>query len=96
MNRATMAQQTIEKRYITAMVIYAVKNIPGTDPTTLNKFLELVNVAGSHDWLSTQQLCDKMEIMIKYVPDTKVQSLLILAELLNVPFPEKLECGRPT
>ena len=90
-----MIHQKIEKRYVAAMGFYAIKNIPGTDPTTLNKFLELVNVAGSHDWLSTQQLCDKMEIMIKYVPDTKVQSLLILAELLNVPFPETRECGRP-
>ena len=95
MSQAVISQQKVEKRCVAAMSTFAVENIPDTDPTTLTKFLELVNVAGSHhDWLSAQQLCDKMQIMIKYVPGTNVESLLILAELLNVPVPAELKCGK--
>ena len=78
---------TINKRCIAAMTAFATDHIPSVNKATLEKFLELVYVNGTHGSLSDKQLIDKMRLMIKHVPDTDVQSLQTLAELLNVYLP---------
>lgn len=82
----------IEKRYIVAMSTFAIKHIPGTDPVTLEKFVELINVGGSHGSISDKQLIDKMRLMVKLVPDTNIPSLLTLVELMDIDLPLKMKC----
>lgn len=92
--RQAGAQHKIDKKLIVAMSGFAIRNIPGTDADTLNKFLELVHITGSYGWLSDRQLVEKMRIMVEYVPGTNIHSLLLLAELLSMYLPLKIRCGR--
>ncbi len=86
---AQLAETTskVHKRTIAAMVSFAVNHVPGINIITLEKFLELVYVNGTHGSLSNKQLDDKMQLMIKHIPDTDLPSLLTLADLLNIYVP---------
>ncbi len=87
MNQSANAAPEIKKHSIAAMTTFATNHIPTIDSLTLEKFLELVYVNGTHGSLSDKQLIDKMRLMIKHVPETDVPSLQTLAELLNVYLP---------
>jgi hypothetical protein len=93
MCQAEEAASGIEKRYIVAMSTFAIKHIPGTDPVTLEKFIELISVGGTHGSLSDKQLVEKMRIMVKYVPDTNLHSLLTLIELMDIYLPLQVKDG---
>ena len=46
----------LDKKYITALTIFAINNIPDADETTLKKFLELMNTTGSFGSISEEHL----------------------------------------
>jgi hypothetical protein len=74
----------IDKKYVTAMTIFAKNNIPGTDEFTLNKFLELMNTTGSFGTVTDEQLVETMRAMTKYIPGICTHSLGVLIELLQI------------
>lgn len=82
--------QTINKRHIEAAVMFAISHIPQVDATTLEKFLELVNINGNFGSLSDQQLLQNMALLVKHVPSVCGMSLLTLAELLGVCVPPQI------
>ncbi|MCG3208485.1 MAG: hypothetical protein FOGNACKC_02090 [Anaerolineae bacterium] len=78
-----MAINTIKKRQIAAAALFAAENIPGVDKKTLRRLLELVEVSGEFNWITRQELLEKMRLLLKYIPGSCRFSLLILAELLE-------------
>ena len=77
----------IEKKYISARIMFAMKNVPGVDQFTLNKLLELLNTTGTFGWITARQLVNDMKLMIKYVPGTSIPTLLIFIDLIDVWLP---------
>lgn len=73
----------IDKKHLSAMTIFAVHNVPNTDQFTLHKFLELMNTTGSFGSITIEQIIAIMHWMLKNLPDTHKNSLLILIELLS-------------
>ena len=78
-------EHKIKKLHIQETIIFAGKNIPGVDQKTLEKLLELVNADGTHGIISQEKLLTKMRLILKYIPGVCVQSLVILADLLELP-----------
>ena len=87
MKQSVNATPEIKKHSIAAMTTFATNHIPTVDASTLEKFLELVYVNGSHGSLNNKQLADLMRLMIQHVPDIHIPSLQTLADLLNVYIP---------
>jgi len=79
-----MTDQEINKRDVAATVLFAINNVPHTDGTTLERFLDLVNATGNFGPVSHRELLHKMILLKKYVPETCDYSLLALAELLGI------------
>ena len=75
----------IKKLQLHQTVKFAILSIPTVDRRTLETLLELVNVDGTHGSISQARLMAKMRLMLKYVPETCAPSLLILADLLELP-----------
>jgi hypothetical protein len=75
----------IKKLEIKETVLFAINHIPQVDQATLEKFLELVNATGTFGVISHEQILTKMALTLKYVPDACPHSLLILADLLEIP-----------
>lgn len=86
-----MNERKIDKKHITTAILFAVKYIPNTDEKTLCRFLELVNTTGCIGWITESQLLAEMRLMADRVPDTCVDSLRTIIELLNVCVPLHLE-----
>ena len=84
MRQPTLATNEIKKLYLKETVLFAINSIPQVDRTTLEKFLELVNTTGTFGVISHDQIIAKMRLTLKYVPGACVQSLLILADLLEI------------
>jgi hypothetical protein len=82
-----MSNQTVEKLHIKETVNFAIDNIPQVDKATLEKFVELVNLTGNYGEISHEQLLSKMCLALKYIPNACANSLLILADLLDIPTP---------
>jgi hypothetical protein len=80
----------IDKQHISAMITFALKNIPDTDEVTLKKLRELIHTGGSFGSITTGQLAYMMGLMKKYIPGTCDYSLLVIVDLLGVflPLPE--------
>jgi hypothetical protein len=74
----------IDKKYITALTIFAINNIPDIDEFTLKKFLELMNTTGSFGTITDEQLIEVMSLIMKYVPGTCIHSLCVLVDLLGI------------
>jgi|JFJP01.1.fsa_nt_gi hypothetical protein len=77
----------IKKLYIEETINFAIRNIPQVNRPTLEKFLELVNANGNYGEMSAEQLWGKMQQAMKYLPNACANSLLILADLLDLPQP---------
>jgi len=69
---------------VKAAVAFAIENIPAMDIWTLQKYLEYVNVAGSDALISKAELLEKMRLIRKHLPKSCRDSLLMLAELLEL------------
>jgi len=71
--------------YVKQIILFALDNIPQADENTLKNFLQLVNATGSFNSLSHKEILHRMDIVLKYVPDTCPHSFAILVELLDIP-----------
>jgi len=80
----TARTNKIDKKHVTATVLFAINNIPNADRFTLNKFLELMNTGGSFGLITTEQLLEIGRLMIKYVPGVCQESLQVVLELLGI------------
>jgi hypothetical protein len=88
MNEKSLTQiQTIKKLHIKNTVEFTINNIPGVDEGTLEKFLELVNARGNFGEINEGEVIEKMNLIMKYIPDACARSLLTVAELLDIRFP---------
>ncbi len=85
----------VKKLYVEATVNFAVNHIPNVDQRTLEQFLELVNVTGNFGTVNRQQICEKMQLIAKHIPNACVQSLTTLGELLDVEFPKPVKIAQP-
>jgi len=78
-------ERTIKKLELKETVLFAINHIPQVNKATLEKFLELVNATGTFGAMSHEQILKKMALTLKYIPNACPQSLLILADLLEIP-----------
>jgi hypothetical protein len=76
--------EEISIRQVKAAVAFAIENIPAMDVWTLKKYLEYVNVAGDDALVSKGELLEKMKLIRKHLPKSCRDSLLMLAELLEL------------
>ena len=88
MNNRTNATQEIKKLHVEAMVLFAINNIPQVEATTLKQFLELVNANGSFGNISHEQILRKMDQVVRYIPGSCANSLVILMDLLSISAPQ--------
>ena len=65
-------------------------HIPQIDPLTLKLFLMLVKVGGDAGLISHEQLLQKMHQLLKHIPDTCPQTMLVLIDLLEIKPPRRL------
>jgi len=84
----------IKKLHVKATVEFAINNIPGVDEDTLEKFLELVNATGNFGPISEAEIIEKMNLIMKYIPEACGRSLLTVAELLDIRFPKPVTTQR--
>lgn len=77
-----------KKLHIQETVLFALKHIPQLDEPTLTALLELVNANGSFGSVSRATLLKKMHLTLKYIPSACPHSLLVLADLLDIPATE--------
>lgn len=78
---------TIKKVHVEATANFAIKNIPQVNEVTLEKFVELVYTDGNYGEITHEQLLSKMCLALKYIPQACAKTLLILADLLEIPVP---------
>ncbi|MDH3675171.1 MAG: hypothetical protein OES12_06725 [Anaerolineae bacterium] len=81
----TSDAKQIKKLQVKEAVSFAIENIPEADRATLEKFLAIVNTTGTFGSISHEQIRGKMQFTLKYIPDACPRSLLIVAELLELP-----------
>lgn len=77
----------IDKQHVAEVILYAINQVPNTDERTLQTLLELVKATGRSDWITDQQLLERMKSMVKYAPGTCGDSLLTVIELLDICVP---------
>jgi hypothetical protein len=82
-------EKKIKKLQVKETILFAINNIPEVDPPTLEKFLELINATGTFGALSHEQIMTRMLQTLRYVPGSCAQSLLILADLLEIEIPSR-------
>jgi len=80
----TVSNNEVKKLQVEEIVLFAINNIPDIDTTTLKQFLELVNAGGTFGSISHEQILKKMRMVLKYIPNACVSSLLILTDLLEI------------
>lgn len=83
----TLLNQEIKKAQIEETALFAINNIPEVHGATLKKFLELVNAGGTYGSISHRQLIKKMVMVVRYIPNACVHTLLILTDLLEIEIP---------
>ena len=79
----------IKKLRLEETVLFAINNIPQAHATTLKQFLELVNAGGTFGTISHEEILRKMHLLLKYIPNASVPSLLILIDLLDIQPPKR-------
>jgi len=90
-NSATLKQGQIKKLHLEATVHFAISHIPSVDQPTLEKYLELVNIDGNFGTISEAELLEKMELVMRFIPNACDHSLRTLGELLGARFPVAVE-----
>lgn len=79
-----IVDEEISVQQVKAAVAFAIENIPAMDAWTLHKYLEYVNVAGDDASVSKGELLERMRLIRKHLPKSCRDSLLMLAELLEL------------
>ena len=90
MSNQQIAANEIKKLQLKETVLFAMNNIPNTDPTTLKQFLELVNAGGTFGTISYDQILKKMYQVMKYIPGACPYSMLVMVDLLEIQMPRQL------
>lgn len=80
-----MCQTTIRKLFIEETALFAINNLPQVNQKTLEQFVDLVNATGNYGTISHEQYLTKMNLAMKYLVQPCSDSLLILADLLEIP-----------
>ena len=94
MGNTTTSTNEIKKLHLEEMVLFAINNVPGINPATLERFMELVNAGGNFGTISHEQILRKMQQVLKYIPNACGQSFLILMDLLEIkPFDQMALTG---
>lgn len=93
MHNNNTAKNEIKKLHLEGIVLFAINNIPNADSATLKHFLELANTGGTFGTISHERILKKMSQVLKYVPGTCLNSLLILLDLLEIEPPNQLALG---
>lgn len=89
------AVNEIKKLHLQEVVLFAMNHIPQADPRTLKLFLELVNAGGSFGAISHEEIMLKMQQVMRYVPNARATSLLILLDLLQIKPPARPALSGP-
>ncbi|MCB0194526.1 MAG: hypothetical protein KDJ65_21430 [Anaerolineae bacterium] len=95
MRNAAETNHSIKKLRLEETVLFAINTIPQVDTLTLKRFLELVNAGGTFGSITHDQIVRKMHLVLKYVPDASVSSLLIVLDLLDMAIPYQLAASIP-
>ena len=90
-NSPTFDKGQIKKLHLEATINFAISHIPSVDQATLEKYLELVNINGNFGTISEVELLEKMELIMRFIPNACDHSLRTLGELLGVRFPVAVE-----
>lgn len=85
----------IKKLHLQETIAFAISTVPDVDQATLEGLLQLVNTEGTHGVISHERLIDKMRQVLKYVPGACARSLMILADLLELPISGPIPTLRP-
>jgi hypothetical protein len=85
-NNTVSTARKIKKYQVEMTVQFAMQNIPTIDRNTLEKFSELITATGNFGPVSEIEIIEKMNLIIRYIPGASVQSLQIVAELLDLQF----------
>ena len=94
MNAVQTSEQVIKKVHVEASVLFAINHIPNVDAHTLERYLELVNLTGTFGSISQEELLQKMNLLIKHIPETCEHSLSTVGELLGINFPVQTESSK--
>lgn len=78
------SMKELKKLQVSEAVSFAIDKIPEVDQKTLEKFLDLVNTSGTFGTISREQIETKMQLTLKYIPNACQDSLLVLADLLEI------------
>lgn len=76
--------KTIKKLTITDAVSFATEYLPQLDNHTLEAFLGIVYIGGTHGVLTPQELVGKMKLTLRLYPQACPHSLLVVADLLEI------------
>ena len=95
-NQAAFIGREIKKRQVTETVMFAVNHIPSVDKSTLKRFLDLINATGTFGDMSEEDVVNKMRLTLKYIPKACPHSLLVVADLLEIPVTGVLINGQPS
>ncbi len=95
MQQQAMLSHEIKKIQVKEIVLFAINNIPEADSNTLKQFLELINAGGTFGSISHAQIIKKMHMVLRYIPQACVHSLLILTDLLEIELPSQQLLGSP-
>ncbi len=74
----------VKKLKVAETTLFAMRNIPAADVSTLKQFLLLINAGGSFGTVSHEQIIKKMHQVVKYIPSACIRSMLIVADLLEI------------
>ncbi len=75
----------IKKLHIKETVTFAINHVPEVESATLEKFLELINTTGTFGKISHNQILGRMQQTLKYIPNACPHSLMVVADLLDIP-----------
>ncbi len=88
MNKTILVpKDKIDKRHIAATALFAMTHVPHLNQETVERFLELINATGNYGSMSDKELLQKICVLVKHVPETCEDSLLVVAELLGIGLP---------
>ena len=74
----------LKQAQVKEMILFAMTYLPQLDQTTLNQFMQLIDDEDIYGYISARELANKMQLILKHIPNACHHSLETLAELLDV------------
>ena len=88
--RDNISNIQVKKLHLEKTVLFAINHVPQVDPVTLKLFLKLIKTEGEAGFMSHEQILQKMHQLLKYIPGTCPQTMLVLIDLLDIKPPRRL------